>query len=164
MAMDGIEPRLIDSRSGFQQALREVFAALPASSCREVLLCDEDFADWPLGEVAVVDALSRWINSRRKLVVIARHFDEVQRRHPRWVQFRRQWAHAVDCQGAEAVDVRPLPVALLATGGCVLRLADAVHHRGRLSIEEVDIRLTREGIDAILQQSGPAFPPTTLGI
>jgi hypothetical protein len=162
--MDGISPRLITDRGDFQRALREVFAALPGSDCRELWLCDEDFADWPLGEVAVVEALGQWINSRRKLVVVARHYDEVLRRHPRWVTFRRQWAHVVDCQGAEAADIRPLPVLLIASGACVLRLADATQHRGRLSIDLGDIRLSREGIDAILQQSGPAFPATTLGI
>lgn len=162
--MDGIEPRLIDSQRAFQQALREVFLALPASGCRELLLCDEDFAGWPLGEVAVVEALGQWINGRRKLVMVARHFDEVQRRHARWVSFRRLWAHSVDCRRAHDVDVAPLPCIVLAGDACVLRLADTVHHRGRLSVDASDIRPSREAFDAILQQSQPSFPATTLGI
>jgi hypothetical protein len=89
---------LITSRSEFHQALRDAFAEAAAAGSRELWLVDPDFADWPLGERAVVDCLDEWAASSRHLNLLAQNFDEVARRHARWVAWRRQWAHIVSCR------------------------------------------------------------------
>src|SRR5512144_1979929 len=72
--------RIITTRNEFHDALREAFAAMASSGCREVWLCDDDFADWPLNEPEVVEHLSAWALPHRKLTVLARTFEEVTRR------------------------------------------------------------------------------------
>ena len=110
--MSADEPSvLITSRTEFQAALQQAFAWLAAEGAREVWLCDEDFADWPLGERAIVDHLTAWAASNRKLTLVARHFDEVARRHARWVEWRRRWSHIVSCRASRRrpACVRPRP-------------------------------------------------------
>ena len=155
---------LIDSRSGFHQALRAAFADLAARPCLQVWLCDIDFADWPLNEPAVIDDLVRWAQPHRKMVVLAQSFDDLVRRHPRWVAWRRQWAHAVECRLVEPVEQGRMPLLLTAQGGLTVKLVDAQRYRGSWSREPADGRLALEMIDAISQRSQDAFPATTLGL
>jgi hypothetical protein len=84
---------LITSRSEFHAALRLAFVEAAAQGSRELWLCDNDFGDWPLGERAVIEQLSLWAASSRKMTLVALTFDEVSRRHARWVQWRQQWSH-----------------------------------------------------------------------
>src|SRR5216110_427239 len=79
--------RLITTRNEFHQALRDGFAEIASVGCREVWICDDDFADWPLNERAVVESLTQWAQSHRKLTVIARTFEEFPLRHARWVEW-----------------------------------------------------------------------------
>ena len=75
------ERRLITTRREFDDALRAAFAEVAAAGCRELWLCDDDFAAWPLSERAVVAHLSQWAMAHRRLTLIARSFDELPRRH-----------------------------------------------------------------------------------
>ena len=156
--------RLIDSRSGFHAAVREAFAALSVSACSEVVICDTDFADWPLGEISVIDSLSNWARPSRKLTVYAQNFDEVQRRHPRWVTWRRQFAHAVQCRVVEPLEQGHMPCLFTARGGLTIRMFDSVRFRGTLCASAADAVLAQEMIDAISQRSGEGFAVTTLGL
>ncbi len=155
---------LIATRSEFHSALRFVFEQAASIGCRELWLCDEDFADWPLGERAVVEHFALWAASSRKLCLVARHFDEVARQHARWVEWRRTWSHIVSCRANVEVGTGEFPTVLLATGLLSLRLSDTERHRGRLSRERADEIRCREQIDAILQRSEEAFPATTTGL
>lgn len=156
--------RLIATRLEFQDALREAFGDIARTGCREVYLCDEDFADWPLNEIAVVEHLAQWAHSHRKLTLVARHFDEFPRRHPRWVEWRRQWSHVVECRALDPSEAGPVPVLLVAPGLLTLRLVDPIGHRGSFSREQADILQNRESVDAVLQHSNEAFPVTILGL
>lgn len=156
--------QLITSRSEFQDALRGAFAEMAHVGAREVWICDDDFADWPLNERAVVDHLAKWAYAHRKLTVVARTFEEVTRRHPRWVEWRRQWSHVVECRSVEEALPGDLPATLLAPGLVVVRLFDAVHIRGSVSRDVADAVQSREMIDAVLQRSAEAFPATTTGL
>ncbi len=153
------------SRLDCQQALREAIAFAADHGCRELWWCDADYADWPIGERAVVEALERWAKAHRRLTVLASSFDEVGRRHPRWVQFRRQWAHVVECRVvAETVERERLPVLLLAPERVVVRVVDPLRHRGSISWQPGDMIRAREAVDAIVQQSVEGFPASTLGL
>jgi hypothetical protein len=154
----------ITSRSEFHDALRKAFGELASAGCREVWLSDTDFADWPLGERAVVASLTEWAASHRRLTVLAHHFDDVGRRHPRWVDWRRQWAHVVHCRTNSELEADAIPTLLLAPGVVTVRLIDPVHHGGVVSVDGADSVRCREMIDAVLQRSSDAFPATTAGL
>ena len=156
--------RLITSRAEFHAALCQAFETLATAGAREVWLCDEDFADWPLGERAIVELLTQWAASNRKLTLLARSFDEVARRHPRWVEWRRSWSHIVSCRANTEMASGEFPTLLLGIGTVSLRLSDTVHHRGRLSHEKADEIRCKEQIDAVMQRSEEAFPATTTGL
>lgn len=155
---------LITSRNEFHDALRRAFAQAADAGCREILLCDDDFSDWPLGERRVVEDLTRWAASHRSLTVVARHFDEVVRRHARWVEWRRNWSHIVQCRVNNELEAGQMPVMFLAPGATSVRVVDAEHHRGVLSHDKADAIVWREALDAVLQRSEESFPATQLGL
>jgi len=156
--------RPIATRQEFHDALRGALAEMARIGCREAWLCDEDFADWPLNERAVIEHLQQWAQSHRHLVVIARHFDEVVRRHPRWAEWRRQWSHIVECRAFEDAEQGQIPTLALADGLVAVRLFDPLRHRGTLSHDPGDLLRNRELIDAVSQRSVESFPPTILGL
>lgn len=160
-AEDGL---LITTRGEFHTALREAFAEAAAVGCRELWLSDTDFADWPLGERAVVEHLGEWAQSQRRLVLLAENFDEVVRRHARWVEWRRQWSHIVHCRASTEAEPGQVPTLLLAGGLLSVYLSDKVQPRGRASRDPADGLRCRERIDAVLQRSVEAFPVVTTGL
>jgi hypothetical protein len=160
-APQGTQP--FESRSEFQQALRDAFAEVAQHGGRELWLCDRDFANWPLGERGVVESLTQWAYAHRKLVVLAAHFDEVVRRHARWLEWRVQWSHIVECRTVHEDEVPQMPSLLFAPGCVGVRRLDELH-RGRIYREGSDLARCQEWIDAIAQRSTEAFPVTTLGL
>lgn len=162
MTADNIVP--IASRAEFVDAIRASFALAAEHGAREIVCVDADFADWPLDGRAVLESLSAWIDSRKSLLLFGHSFDEIARRQPRFVEWRRQWAHAVHCRHDPELEAAQLPTILLAHGTTCVRLVDRVHHRGAASNRPVDMAECREAIDALLQRSVEAFPVTTLGL
>ena len=155
---------LITTRGEFHSALRLAFAEAAAFGSRELWLSDNDFADWPLSERAVIEHLTQWAASSRKITLLARNFDELARRHARWVEWRRQWSHIVSCRTNTELEADAMPTLLLASGTLSVRLSDAVHHRGRVSYDRADEIRCKELVDAVLQRSEEAFPATTTGL
>ena len=155
---------VITSRSEFHAALQDAFAEVARVGCRELWLCDVDFADWPLGERAVVEHLGHWAASQRSLTLIAENFDAVSRRHPRWVEWRRTWAHVVHCRTNVELEAGQFPTILLAPGLLSVRLSDTVHHLGQRSHLAAEGLRCKELIDAVLQRSEEAFPATMTGL
>lgn len=155
---------LITSRAGFDAALRSAFGEIAATGCREIWLADNDFAGWPIGDRAVVEQLTQWARSNRRLTLVARHFDEVARRHPRWVAWRRDWSHIVSCRTNNELPTGEFPTLLVASGLVSVRLSDNAHHRGRLSHDRPDELRCLEQFDAVLQRSEESFPATTTGL
>jgi len=156
--------RPLATRGECQQAVRDALGMAAAQGCRELWLCDGDYADWPLGEKAVIESLSAWAYAHRRLTVLARSFDELPRRHARWVEWRRQWAHVVDCRLLNEEDAAAAPWLLLAPGVVAVRVFDPVHYRGSLSEDPADALRCRELVDALSQRSTDSFPATTLGL
>jgi len=162
MSADDIVP--IGSRAEFLDAVRSALTRAEEHGAREIVLVDPDFADWPLNERTVIDSLSRWIDSSRLLVVIAHSFDELARRQLRFVEWRRQWAHVVQCRNDPDLEAEQIPTLLLVPGEVRVRVLDRIHHRGTVSNRPVDLTESREAVDALLQRSAEAFPVTTLGL
>lgn len=155
---------LITTRLEFHDALRLAFSETSHAGSRELFLCDEDFADWPLNEPEIIAALTRWAMPHRKLWMLARHYDEVTRRHPRFVEWRRTWSHVMECRAAEEVDSGDLPTLFLAPSVVCVRLFDRIQIRGSLSHDTADFIRDRELFDAVSQRSEESFPASTLGL
>lgn len=162
--MTAVVHRVFTGRAEFEGAIRGGFADAATAGCREIFLADVDYADWPLGERAVVDSLTRWAMSHRRLTVLAQTFDDLARGHPRFTEWRRQWSHVVECRQLEEIEPGEMPTLLLAPGVVTVRLFDHVHMRGSVSTDAADAIRCRELVDAVLQRSVEAFPATTLGL
>jgi hypothetical protein len=154
----------IESRAEFLEAARGAFTLAEQGDAREILLVDPTFADWPLNDRGVVETLSRWVDSRRVLTLLAHSYDEVARRQLRFVEWRRQWAHVVNCRNDPELEAEQIPTLLLVPGHTCIRILDRVRWRGTASSRPVDLVECRESIDALLQRSVEAFPVTTLGL
>lgn len=160
-----LEGRLLfASRGDFHTAWHRALSRIAEIGCRELWFSDSDYAHWPLGERAAVEHLTAWAMSHRKLVVLAAQFETVQRQHPRWVAWRRQWSHVVQCRQVDEADAAAIPSMVLAPGVMSLRLHDPVRFRGRLSTERADAVRDQDDLDAFLQRSHEAFPATSLGL
>jgi hypothetical protein len=154
----------IGSRKDFHEAIRVALAQAADAGASEICLVDPDFDDWPLNDRAVVQTLARWAASRRRLVLFAHSFDELARSAPRFAEWRRQWSHIVQCRSDPDLEVQQVPSLLLVAGEVAVRLLDPVRYRGVVSGRASDQVECRETIDALLQRSVEAFPPTTLGL
>lgn len=138
-------------------------ATAAAQGWREIILSDSSFEDWPLGERAVAQSLHDWSRSGRKLTMLARSYDEVMRRHARFVTWRRTWAHIVECRGNASVSADDFPSALWSPGWVFQRL-DLGRCAGITGPEAARRVALKEWLDECLRRSSPAFPATTLGI
>lgn len=150
-------------RSDFTEMVRQAFAAAAQQGWREIIVCDPDFADWPLGERAVVQALNDWSKTGRTFTMLARTYDEVLRRHARFVTWRRTWAHIVECRAHTSGPADEMPSALLGLGWVFERL-DLQRCTGVAGYEAARRVALRERLNERLAKSSPAFPATTLGL
>lgn len=156
-------------RADFQRLLVETLAWSAEHGLRELNAWDASFVDWPLSDAAALAALTAWARPGRQLHLLALQYDEVVRRHPRFVRWRRDYAH---CVTARAIDpelrLEAAPESLLLASGAQwtlsLRLFDRHLWRGELSLSAPELRRGLEWFDALAQRSGDAFAPTTLGL
>ncbi|SFU36789.1 hypothetical protein SAMN05216350_101560 [Polaromonas sp. YR568] len=160
-------PLLLEGRfsglSDFTQLIRQAFAAAAAQGWREIVVSDSDFGDWPLGERAVIEALNDWSMTGRKFTMLAKNYDEIIRRHARFVTWRRTWAHIVECRANTSAPAEEMPSALLGPQWVFERL-DIQRCTG-VAGSEVGRRVAlRERLNERLLKSSPAFPATTLGL
>lgn len=153
----------IATRLDFHDALREAFKEIAQKGCREIFLCDENFADWPLSDAPVLEALTSWVFAHRRLVMVARHFDEMPRRHARFVEWRRTYAHVMECKALEDENTA-MPCMLLAPPVVCVRLFDPLRYRGGVFHESRDLIRSRDLFDAVSQRSVESFPASILGL
>jgi hypothetical protein len=97
-------------------------------------------------------------------VVFAHSFDAMPRSAPRFAEWRRQWSHIVQCRTDPELEAQQVPTLMLVPGEVAVQLLDPVRHRGMVSGRASDQVRCRETIDALLQRSVEAYPPTTLGL
>ena len=149
----------------FAQALKEALAHAAEHATRRMCWCDDDFASWPLGEAEWVGQLTHWARtSGRELVMIARDWSVVERRHPRFAVWRRDWSHVVQCMVPDEARTEPLPTLWIDSHDQALRVFDRDHLRGRIGFDRVDRQQAREDFDAISQRASPGFAAVTLGL
>lgn len=139
-------------------------AASPWGGVRTVWLADPDFADWPLGERAVLDALAAWLRpGGRQLRIAGQHFDRVERRHPLLARWRRDWSHATSVVTPSEGDL-PSELRGLLAEPLWLQWQEAPDWRLRCSTDARQARLVQGSIADFLQRCEPAWPATTLGL
>lgn len=163
-AASGLPIGRFEGYVAFQQLVRDALAMAATEGWREIVLCDEDFHDWPLGERVVADALNDWAGGGRRFTIIATQYDEIVRRHARFVQWRRTWDHIITCRRCPSADRSDLPSVLWSPGWMMHRI-DRDRCVG-VSGTEPDRRvLMRETLTEWIQnRSSPGFPATTLGL
>lgn len=145
------------------EAWRQLLLRALADDVRELWWSDVDFADWPLNEPALIEALTRWARPHHRLHLLAQHYDEVAKRHPRFVRWRRDWGHLVDAWCVTDLPLAEHPGLCIAANHSI-ELLDRWHWRAIASQDPADTQGMHARLDVILQRSTPGFPATTLGL
>lgn len=163
------EPALPDGpfagREAFRQRVRDALARASSAGWRELVLCDARFDDWPLGERAVVDALTHWVlhGAGQRLTLLAVSYDTMARQHPLFVHWRQQWSHKIEARQLGVQDEDDLPSALWTPDWALERL-DRLRSSGLCGTEPERRQLLRQNLDEWHRRSSPGFPATTLGL
>ena len=151
-------------REAFMQLVRDGLAAAARDGWSEIVVSDANFHDWPLGELAVIESLQQWARSGRRFTMLACTFDEVIRRHARFVRWRGTWDHIITCRRSPSADPLDLPSALWSPAWVMHRL-DPLRCAGVCGVEPERRTLLRESLNEWLRsKSSPGFPSTTLGL
>ena len=147
----------------FAELVRAAFAAAAAQGWREIIICDSTFETWPLGERAVAQSLQDWSKSGRKLTMLAKNYNQVVRKHARFVSWRRTWAHLVECRANPALSDNDMPSALWSPVW-VFQTLDRTRCTGVCGSEPARKVALKERLDECLRLSSPSFAATTLGL
>ena len=150
-------------RKAFAQLVRDALACAARDGWREIILSDASFEDWPLGERAVAESLNAWGASGRHCTLLARRYDEVLRRHARFVNWRVTWSHVIDAHACPAADPLELPSAIWSRGWFMQRI-DPVRSVGICGDDPQALLRLREDLHEWLGRSSPGFPASTLGL
>ena len=155
---------VLEGREAWRLAVHALMARAADAGARRLVMLDQDFSDWPLGEARFVDQLTRWVASHRELVLIAADFTDLGRRHPRWVTWRRNWGHAVQCLSLHEDDRADVPGLFMVEGIAVAQWVDRRHARGSVRDDPGAMAQARERLDHLQQRGSPDFPVTVLGL
>lgn len=161
--LPGLPHGRFEGRLEFAELVRRSFALAAEEGWREIIVCDANFEDWPLGERSVAQSLHDWAATGRKLTMLAQNYDEVVRRHARFVSWRRTWSHIIECRSSASVSASDLPSAFWSPVWVFERM-DLVRSTGVAGPEAARRLALRERLAEKLQRSSPAFAATTLGI
>lgn len=163
----GSQPTLptgrLQGRQVFLDTVRQAFEVAAVQGWSQITLSDADFADWPLGERAVVDALNRWARRGRTMKLLARNYEQLRLLHPRFVQWRVTWSHLIEahaCQGAAGAE---LPSAIGSPVWTLERL-DPLRNTLVASMDAQRRVALRERVNECWLRSTPAFPASQLGL
>lgn len=152
-----------EGRDAFAECVRQAFSRAAQEAWGVIILSDPDFADWPLGERAVVDALNGWCRSGRQLRLLAHDFKTLREQAPRWVQWRVTWDHLVQARACVGASANGLPSAIWTPTWTLERL-NVVHSHGVATTDARRRTQLRERLDGCWERGSPAFPASTLGL
>lgn len=159
----GVTASRFAGRSEFQQRVRDALVRAGQEDWREIIVADATFEDWPLGERAVADALQAWSRSGRRFVMLAMRYDEVLRRHARFVTWRRTWSHIIECWACSRADPTDFPSAIWSPTWALVRI-DPERSAGVCTDESSRRLQLHEALQEWQRKSTPGFPATTLGL
>lgn len=153
----------LSGRSVFVQAVRDALEAAAREGWNELILCDANFADWPLGERAVAEALQAWSRGGRRFVMLAMDYSGLPRQHARFVKWRQTWDHIIECRVCRTTDALAFP-SVFWTPAWVMQRID-VERDVLVCDSEAARRVTlRQVLDECRRDSTPGFPASVLGL
>lgn len=151
-------------REAFQQLVRDALSTAAREGWKEIVVSDANFHDWPLGERAVIDALQAWAGSGRRFSMLASNYDDVIRRHARFVRWRGTWDHIITCRRSPSTDPLSIPSALWSPVWVMHRI-DPERCVGVTGAESDRKVVLKELLNEWMRsRSAPGFPSTTLGL
>jgi len=153
-----------DGREAFEGIVRAALAAAAHRGWKELVFSDPDFADWPLGERASIEALKAWSASGRRFVLLAQRFDVIERVHARFVPWRRMWDHIVECRMVRGEAGSQVVPSAIWTPDWFAHRIDPERSRGLCGADPRARRELRESFDESWRVGRPAFPASTLGL
>lgn len=153
----------LEGRSAFTQAVRDGLQTAVREGWNELILCDANFADWPLGERAVVESLQAWSRRGRHFVMLAMDYSGFPRQHARFVTWRQTWDHIIECRLSRATDALAFPSVLWSPAWALQRI-DV--ERDVLVCDSAASRRVglRQLLDECRRDSAPGFPASVLGL
>ncbi len=158
-----------DGRVEFQDWIRQSLRVAALDGWREIILCDGDFRDWPIGERETTEALAEWASASRsgkarRCTVLCANFDQLRFQHPRFVQWRVRWEHLLDCRALSVRSAEDAP-SVFWSEQWVLHRLDVQRCRGTGSFDAQQRVAQRENLrEWITSRSRPGLPPTILGL
>ncbi|WP_372658539.1 hypothetical protein [Hydrogenophaga sp.] len=153
----------LEGRVAFADAVRLALHHAALSGWSQILFSDPDFADWPLGESAVVDALQAWAGRGRRLRLLARDFSVLRLQQPRFVRWRVNWGHVIEAHGLASASDGEVPSAIWTPDWSLERL-DLVRCTA-VATRQPDRHLAlKERLEQVWAKGRPAFAATTLGL
>lgn len=164
-----MKPEQFAGRAEFRRVVSGLLVWSAEQGARAIHAWDASFVDWPLSDKALLDALATWARHGRQLHLLALGYEDLQRRHPLFVRWRRDYGHCVTARAVEPeLRLEAAPEALLlieaAAVQASVRLFDRHLWRGELSLEVGGRQRAMEWFDALAQRSSESFAPTTLGL
>lgn len=155
----------IDGVAAWHDALRAALRRATAHPVRTMWWIDRGFQQWPLDDANLLEALNAWVRlPGRQLLLLAADFDEMPRRHPRFVAWRTPWSHVVRGRAWDPALKPPPGAALWADDGTWLRLHDDDPPRGAWGVGGPDAVHVHQAGDAIAQQSIASFSTSVTGL
>ena len=152
-----------EGRAAFARLVRDSLVAAGEQGWREWWWCDADFADWPLGERAVIDALDRWAGQGRKLYLLARDFRAVRLTHARFVTWRGRWDHCIEARACPSAAADDFPAGMWTPVMCWTRVGQPM---GPAVVSDDPARRVafQQHLQGWWAKASPAFAATTLGL
>lgn len=164
MATEAVLPQgRLQGRSVFQQAVRDALQAAAHEGWNELIVCDADYADWPLGERAVAETLQAWSRGGRRFVMLAMDYSGLPRQHARFVKWRQTWDHIIECRVCRSGDALSFPSGLWTPAWMMQRIDS---ERDVLLCDSGAARRVawRQSLDELRRDSTPGFPASVLGL
>jgi len=159
----GLPQGRLQGRSVFQQAVRDALLTAAREGWNEIIVCDADFADWPLGERAVAEALQAWSRGGRRFVMLAMRYEGIPRWHARFVKWRQTWDHIIECRVCRVSDALSFP-SVLWTPAWVMQRIDTEQDVLLCDHEAARRVGLRQLLDECRRDSSPGFPSSVLGL
>lgn len=156
------EGRLV-GRVALAETVRQALASAAPRAWSTLWLVDDDFADWPLGERAVVESLQAWIGRGRQLRLLAREFHTLRRQHPRFVGWCASWQHLIEAHALRQASPHELPGVLWTPEWTLERLDPVRNVLVATHAPERRVAL-HERLGEWWKKGQPALAPTTLGL
>ena len=155
-----------DGREQFQEWIRQALRAAAEEGWREIMFCDPDFRDWPLGERAVLDSLNAWARGGRgrHCTILAANFEALRVRHARFAEWRTRWSHLIDCRQIRGGQSNVVP-SVIWSAKWIFQATDMERFRGVASTDAERALICRENLRELINtRSTPGFPSSILGL